>query len=299
MESHHNQKPLVGVGLRHAHYSDALTTSASIDFVEVHGENFLAPGGASLSYLEQVREKYPISIHCTALGLGSARSMSPLIVSQLSSLIKRIDPMLISDHACYTWSHWMNKPVHLGDLLPITYSKDSLQVFADNVNKLQEQLQRQILIENLSNYLNLPNSEMTETEFLVRLTELTGCGLLIDLNNILVSAHNLRAESRKQYTESWLNSIPASAVKEIHLAGHTIAPKGELIIDDHSQPVSFDCWQLYKNAISKFGAVPTLIEWDNNLPDWNTLVAEAKLAKEIANESLMTKIGATYDQQRL
>lgn len=286
MKHNHTQSPYVGVGLRHAHYHDALATSVDIDFVEVHAENFMAPGGATPSYLQQVSEHYPISLHCTALGLGSARTIPPSMLANLQSLISDINPMLVSDHACYTWSHWMNKPVHLGDLLPITFTENALRVFAENVDALQQTLQRQILIENLSNYVQFSNQDMSETEFLVRLTELTGCGLLIDLNNVLVSAHNLDVESHQEYANAWLNDIPSSVVKEIHLAGHTKAAAGELAIDDHSQPVAPDCWHLYRHAIGRFGPVPTLVEWDNNLPDWQTLVGQAKLAKDIATETL-------------
>lgn len=291
MKSDHTQLPYVGVGLRHAHYHDALTTPVDIDFVEVHAENFMAQGGATPSYLQKVSEHYPISLHCTALGLGSARTMPPSMLANLQALISNVNPMLVSDHACYTWSHWMNKPVHLGDLLPITFTESALKVFAENVDELQQKLQRQILIENLSNYIQFSDQDMSETEFLVRLTELSGCGLLIDLNNILVSAHNLSVESQEDYANAWLNDITPSVVKEIHLAGHTKAGQGELAIDDHSHPVSPDCWHLYRFAIARFGAVPTLVEWDNNLPDWQTLVGQARLAKDIARDTLTANIG--------
>ena len=276
-------QPLVGVGLRHKHYQDALASPADIDFVEVHSENFFAAGGATIAYLQAVCEQYKVSLHSTALGLGSAQGIPPHFIQKLKHLVSWTNPILISDHASYAWGTWIAKPVHLGDLLPLSFNQATLEILAENVNKVQQTLQRKILIENLSSYLFFEEDDMTEAEFLAELTHMTGCGLLLDINNILVSAFNTNVEDKWHFARNWLASIPETAVGEIHLAGHSKVASGELVIDDHSKPVDDDCWQLYRMAIQRFGAVPTLIEWDNDLPDWQTLVDEANKAKVIAS----------------
>lgn len=286
MNSNYEISPKVGVGLRHKHYQEALTSASAIDFVEVHSENFFAAGGATIDYLQLIRGKYEISLHSTALGLGSAREIPESFLNKLIHLVSVIDPLLVSDHASYAWGSWMDKPVHMGDLLPLSFNKQTLSVLARNVDIAQEKLGRQILIENLSSYVVFSEDEMSEAEFLVSLTEMTGCGLLLDLNNILVSAHNVSVEDNLSYARKWLELIPEDLVKEIHLAGHSPVKKGELIVDDHSQPVANSCWYLYEQAIQRFGNVPTLIEWDNNLPSWQTLVAQADKARRLATEVL-------------
>lgn len=281
-----NVEPLIGVGLRHKHYQDALASPAPIDFVEVHSENFFASGGATINYLKAVRDTYQVSLHSTALGLGSAKGVPGHFINKLKNLISLIDPILVSDHASYAWSTWMSKPIHMGDLLPLSFNEKSLQVLVNNVEMVQNELQRQILVENLSSYLVFKEDEMSEAEFLTQLHLQTGCGLLVDLNNILVSAANINSRDKWQFAYQWLNNIPSSAIKEIHLAGHTPVAAGEIIIDDHSQPISEDCWQLYRLALKRFGAVPTLIEWDNNLPSWPELIAQVTKAKLIAKATL-------------
>lgn len=274
--------PKVGVGLRHEHYEDALISASSIDFVEVHSENFFAAGGATLDYLAHVRTLYDVSLHSTALGLGSALPIPESFLNRLADLVSFVNPMLVSDHASYAWGSWMGKPVHIGDLLPLSFNENNLLVLGDNINRVQNLLERQILIENLSSYVTFKEDEMSEPEFLVNVAKKTGCGLLVDLNNILVSAHNTNSQDHLAYAKNWLGCIPKHLVKEIHIAGHSQAQPGELIIDDHSQPVSEQCWQLYQFAIERFGNVPTLVEWDNNLPSWQQLIAHAQKAKDIA-----------------
>lgn len=284
----------IGVGLRHPHYSDVLAPSikseesylktSTIDFVEVHSENFFAQGGASRALIKEVAEKYPVSLHSTALGLGSKASIAGGYLESLNELVNVVNPFLMSDHAAFSWSELDGRAVHAGDLLPVAFNQKNLKIMADNINAVQQLTGRRLLIENLSAYLIPKGSVLAETEFLVALTELTQCGLLIDLNNLVVNANNFSDDKSIDYAKQWLQQIPSEVVGEIHLAGFTSACDGEFTIDDHSQPISDIGWQLYRFALQRFGAVPTLIEWDNNLPTWQTLLKEADKARVIANE---------------
>lgn len=283
-------KVAIGVGLRHPHYADVLAPSLNIeasdsmqiDFVEVHSENFFAQGGASRALIKEVAEKYPVSLHSTSLGLGSKASIAGGYLESLSELANIVNPFLMSDHAAFSWSEVEGKSVHAGDLLPIAFNEKNLKNMANNIDAVQQLTGQRLLIENLSAYLQPKESMLAETEFLVALTELTQCGLLIDLNNLLVNANNFSDISALEYAQDWLQKIPAHVVGEIHLAGFTPVAEGELAIDDHSQPVSDHCWQLYEFALQRFGAVPTLIEWDNNLPSWQELLLEAHKARIVS-----------------
>ncbi len=275
---------LIGVGLRHQHFTEALTTPSNIDFVEVHSENFFAQGGATQSVLAQASEKYAISLHSTAMGLGSAKGVPSTYLQKLKQLASTCNPILMSDHACFSWSQLNGQQVHAGDLLPLAYSEQTLMVLAHNIDRVQQSLGRSLLVENLSAYIQYSYACMPETEFLVRLAEFTGCKLLVDLNNIIVTANNSNAAQSLDYAQQWLAEIPTDMVGEIHLAGFSEVKPGELIIDDHSQAVSSQGWQLYRSALERFGKVPTLVEWDNNLPSWQTLVAEADKARAIAEQ---------------
>ena len=293
--------PLIGVGLRHHHFEDALNSPANIDFIEVHAENFFAQGGASHAMLSDIAQHYHISLHATSLGLGSSLPAPKKQLAQLSNLVERYQPILISDHACFSWAEVSGIDTHAGDLLPIPFNDESLQIMVTNVERAQQQLGRQILVENLSAYIELPGSTYREAEFLVKLCQQSGCKLLIDLNNLIVNATNqpLLSYSAKTpssseqanifaYAKQWLNRVPKSLVGEIHLAGCTQVADGEFMIDDHSQPVSDAVWHLYHYALQRFGPVATLIEWDENLPSWQTLIAEAEKAKLIAKEVFST-----------
>lgn len=288
--------PLIGVGLRHPHYQDALDTPANIDFVEVHAENFFAHGGASKALLTDIVQHYQLSLHATSLGLGSAIAPPIKQLTQLAELVEQFQPLMVSDHACFAWADSANSHLHAGDLLPIPFNEQSLQAMAANVNRVQQQLGRTLLVENLSAYLQLEGTTMHEAEFLVQLSQKTGCKLLIDVNNLLVNAVNqpllqqqtshLAEQDYLIQAQQWLDKIPTDTVGEIHLAGCTPVSQGQMMIDDHSQPVSELVWQLYRYALTKFGAVATLIEWDEDLPTWHTLVAEAEKARAIAHEVL-------------
>lgn len=301
-------KVAIGVGLRHPHYADVLADSLEvkvdktelsvdalpIDFVEIHSENFFAQGGASRALIKEVAEKYPISLHSTALGLGSKVAIADGYLGSLNELAQTINPFLMSDHAAFSWGEFDGKVVHAGDLLPIAFNQKNLTCMANNIDAVQQLTGKQLLIENLSAYLQprlsklspeLPSKDLllAETEFLVALTELTQCGLLVDLNNLVVNANNFSTETDLNYAKQWLQQLPQDIVGEIHLAGFTPVNEGELAIDDHSQPVSDVGWQLYQFTLQRFGAVPTLIEWDNNLPSWQVLLAEANKARLIAD----------------
>lgn len=284
-----NALPLIGVGLRHEHYNEALSTPANIDFVEVHAENFFAEGGATYQVFNDISLKYSVSLHATSLGLGSVTQSPFKQIEQLNILIKRCDPVLVSDHACFSWASINKQHIHGGDLLPVPFNDESLKVMASNVLRVQNIIGRTLLVENLSAYIELPGSTYTESEFLTKLCELTQCKLLIDLNNLTVNATNYallnqadKAIDVVDYAKQWLDNIPTDIVGEFHLAGCRTVAADKIMIDDHSQPVSEATWAIYQYALTRFGAIPTLIEWDENLPSWQELLDEADKAREIA-----------------
>ncbi|GAB1257216.1 DUF692 domain-containing protein [Aurantivibrio plasticivorans] len=275
------QAPAVGVGLRHAHYQDALVEASPIDFVEIHAENFFGQGGMIQNVLEDIVSTYDVSLHSTSLGLGSASGINVAYLTRLKRLADQINPPLISDHACFTWARWGEGTIHSGDLLPLEFTPYGLKVLVENVDRVQQFLGRQILVENISTYLKFSRNQIMETDFLVQLAEKTQCGLLVDLNNILVNGHNFSDQSPLDYAKQWLKSIPVEHVGEFHLAGSTPAPEGEMLIDDHAMPVSDDGWSLYEFASQRFVDVPALIEWDNHLPSWQTLLQQAGIARRV------------------
>ncbi len=272
----------IGVGLRYPHYREALEGTSAIDFVELHAENFFASGGLTRSLLQEVSKVYEISLHSTSLGLGSALGINGVYLEKLKALVSEVEPVLVSDHASFAWSTYAGKPVHAGDLLPLEFTEQSLEVMAANVDRVQQRLGRRLLVENLSAYIDLGQPQMSETEFLSRLVDRSQCGLLIDLNNILVNTHNFGNADSLSLAKKWLREVPVTAVGELHLAGYTKVPPGELIIDDHSRAVSEECWELYRFAMGHFGPVTSLIEWDNELPDWQVLLDQAEKARTIA-----------------
>lgn len=281
------KKPIIGVGLRHPHFTEALTNSAAIDFVEVHSENFFAKGGALRQILMDIANCYPVSLHSTAMGLGSASGIPDSYLNQLIDLTSDISPFLMSDHASFAWGNIENDvPVHAGDLLPLVYNNENLSIMVKHVDQIQQSLGRQLLVENLSAYIALPGSTMSEQTFLTKLSERTQCGLLLDLNNILVNLHNDDSNNSLEGAKNWLDGIPTNSVGEIHLAGFSVPSPGNIAVDDHSQPVSEVCWELYAYSLKKFGSIPTLIEWDNQLPEWQVLIKQADKARDIAKRVL-------------
>jgi uncharacterized protein (UPF0276 family) len=273
----------VGIGWRHPHYAELLETRPALDFLEVHSENFFADGGAALALLQQARASYALSLHGVGLALGSAAGVDPWHLDQLARLCERMEPVRISDHACFARAAIPGREAHAGDLLPIPFNQEALDVMCRNVQHVQDRLKRPLLVENLSAYLTLAGSDRSETDFLVELAQRTGCGLLVDVNNIYVNALNARigyahdAPDPLRACKHWLDQLPAGAVGEIHLAGHCVME--DIVIDDHGSRVADEVWQLYAHAITRFGAVPTLIEWDTAIPPLAVLLGEVGHAR--------------------
>jgi uncharacterized protein (UPF0276 family) len=285
----------VGIGWRHPHHAQLLEELPMLDFLEVHSENFFFRGGAALAVLERGRSRYAISLHGVGLSLGSAGGLDPWHLDQLANLVQRIDPVRVSDHASFARGAMGGAMVHAADLLPLPFTEEALAALCANVQRVQERLQRRFMVENLSAYLQWTSTmqqSLTETDFLNTLAQRTGCALLVDVNNIYVNA--LNAQLGGQCAEplaackDWLDQISAENVGELHLAGHSRVhdAHGEIVIDDHGSRVNPQVWDLYRYAINRFGAVPTLIEWDTDVPALDILIDEAARARAIAEQVL-------------
>lgn len=282
--------PCVGIGWRYPHYGELLQRRPHIDFLEVHSENFFARGGAAMAVLEQGRALYPVSLHGVGLSLGSAVGLDTWHLDQLADLVERIDPVRVSDHASFARAAFQGHTVHAADLLPLPFTDEALQVLCDNVTRVQDRLRRPILVENLSAYVHFdtPANQRAwdEPEFLTALAQRTGCQLLVDVNNIYVNALNAlqagRVDDPLQACRTWLQGIAPAAVGEMHLAGHCRVDDahGVIVIDDHGSRVCEPVWSLYRHALACFGLVPTLIEWDTNIPTLDVLLGEAHRARD-------------------
>ncbi len=260
-----------GIALKHQHYRALAETRPPLSWVEVHSENYLG-GGRPLAALEAQRAERPVSLHGVGLSLGSAGPLDATHLARLAALVRRIEPALVSEHL--SWS--IAGGAYLNDLLPLPYTEEALANFCAHVGEMQDALGRQVLIENPSSYLTYAHSTIPEWEFLAAVVARSGCGLLLDVNNIHVSAHNHGFDAQR-----YLAALPAGAVQEIHLAGHARRQVGEaeLLIDDHGSAVPPPVWALYEAALAHCGPVPTLIEWDSNVPDLAVLLAEAAKAE--------------------
>jgi uncharacterized protein len=271
----------VGIGWRHPHYKELLETKPALDFLEVHSENFFGAGGAALAVLREGRAHYPISLHGVGLALGSAVGIDDWHLDQLTALVAHIAPIRVSDHACFARGAVHGKTIHAADLLPIPFSNAALNVMCTNVQQVQDRLKRSIAVENLSAYVTCEGSEMHECDFLNALAQRTGCQLLVDVNNIYVNALNDQlaglSENPMAQCSAWLDAINPAHIAEIHLAGHIDC--GDIVIDDHGSRVKSPVWALYQHAVKRFGYVPTLIEWDTDIPALDVLLAEAELAR--------------------
>ena len=274
----------VGIGWRHPHYGDLLEQLPPLDFIEVHSENFFAEGGAALAALRQGRVHYPVSLHGVGLALGSAVGVDAWHLDKLARLVETIEPVRVSDHACFARGHIFDgsgQPVHAADLLPIPFNSASLDVLCVNVQQVQDRLKRQFLVENLSAYISFDSSDRSEADFLNALVQRTGCGLLVDVNNIYVNALNDQLAGRcadpMASCLQWIDSIAPASVGELHLAGHI--SMGDVVIDDHGSRVCAAVWQIYRHAQRRFGNAPALIEWDTDVPPLAVLLDEAALAK--------------------
>jgi len=280
----------VGIGWRHPHYAQVLHEQPAVDFLEVHSENFFAAGGAAISVLEQGRSHYPVSLHGVGLSLGSAVGLDVWHLDQLAALVHRIDPVRVSDHASFARGNYQGAVVHGSDLLPLPFTTEALNVLCSNVQQVQDRLQRRFMVENLSAYLQWKPQEDTawqEAEFLNTLARRTGCLLLVDVNNIYVNALNAQKQAGGgdplQSCRDWLDAIAPELVGELHLAGHCHVSDehGDIVIDDHGSRVCAEVWALYQHAVSRFGAAPTLIEWDTNVPALSVLLEEALRARAL------------------
>lgn len=259
-----------GVGLRPAHYGEILDGYPPVEWFEILSENFMVPGGRPLHILEKVRHHYPIALHGVSLSIGSTDPLNPGYLRQLSSLARRFEPAWISDHLC--WTGVGGHTLH--DLLPLPYTEEAVAHVAGRVRQVQDLLGRRILLENVSTYLQYRHSTVPEWEFLSQVAERADCGILLDINNVFVSAFN-HGFSAVEYIEN----VPIGRVHQFHLAGHS--EKGSFLHDTHDHPVAPAVWDLYAHAVRRFGSVSTLIEWDDHIPPFAVLRAEADRAKQV------------------
>jgi uncharacterized protein (UPF0276 family) len=271
------QHPLcgTGIGLRQPHYREVFERRPALAFLEVHSENFFLDGGASLHALDRARAAYPISLHGVGLSLGSADRLAEEHLARLKRLVDRVEPALVSEHLC--WGGVGG--VHFNDLLPLPYTAEALDLLADRIDHVQATLKRRILVENLSAYVECRHSEMTETAFLAQLARRTGCGLLLDVNNLYVNAINFGFDPVARLAE-----LDASSIGQMHLAGHTVVD--DCLIDTHGSLVCDPVWSLFEEACRRFGPKPTLIEWDTDLPALDVLLSQAAQAGAIARREV-------------
>ena len=269
--------PCVGIGWRAPHARALLQRRPALGFIEVHSENFFARGGEARAALRAAAEQYPLSLHGVGLGLGSASGLDPWHLDRLVELVDDFQPRHVSDHAAFTHGPATDAGwAHAGDLLPIGLNPVSLALMARHVDQVQQRLGRVLAVENISACLWRDDDEIAEPVFFNALTRTTGCRLLLDLNNLVVNALNRGAIDPVAPASAWVDAIDAHSVDEIHLAGHDAS--GPLVVDDHGSAVSEAVWAVYRHALHRLGPVPTLIEWDTALPDFDTLLQEADCA---------------------
>lgn len=266
-----------GIGLRHEHYNAVLEQGlpAGVSWVEAISENFFGAGGRPLAVLERARSSVPVVIHGVSLGLGNVDPLDERYLVQLRDLIARIEPAAVSDHLC--WGAFGGHHAH--DLLPLPFNEETLLHVVNRIIQVQERLRRRLLLENVSSYVCFRESEMSEPEFLAEIARRADCHLLLDLNNIVVSARNHGWD-----VTSYLNVIPPDRVGHFHLAGHT--DHGSFVLDSHIGPVPAPVWDVYRQAVRRFGPRPTLVEWDEEVPELDVVAAEARRAAHIEAEAL-------------
>ncbi len=269
-----------GLALKPQHFDAALACSASGLWLEIHAENYMVAGGARLAWLDALRECHPISLHGVGLSLAADAPPDPEHLARLERLVRHIEPTLVSEHLA--WSMW--RGTYHPDLLPVPRTREALVRIADNIERVQEKLQRTIAIENPAHYVRFDGSCCDEVDFLAELARRTGCGLLLDVSNVHVSANNLG-----YCAQGYIDAFPAQHVREIHLAGHSTDPVlgDRLLIDSHDAPVCAKVWSLYHRAIARMGPRPTLIERDANVPPFDELLAERDRACALLSASLM------------
>ena len=262
-----------GLGLRPPHYEAILNEAHAIDWLEVITENYLVPGGQPLSYLERIRERFPMVMHGVSLSIGSTDPVDVDYLQDVRELAARVQPEWISDHLCWTGVEGKN----LHDLLPLPYTEEALKLVAGRVNEVQDRLGRQILLENVSSYLTYRDSELSEWQFLSEVAARADCAILLDINNIYVSSVNHGFDP-----VAYLDAIPKARVRQFHLAGHS--DMNGYLIDTHDHPIVPAVWDLYAKALDRFGQVPTMIERDDNIPPLSELVQELDVARAVATQ---------------
>jgi uncharacterized protein len=263
-----------GLGFKPEHFAAIRDTRPRLGFFEVHAENYMGAGGPPHRQLTALRQDYALSLHGVGLSIGGPDRPDADHLRRLRDLITRYEPASFSEHLAWS-SHGTD---YLNDLLPLPYTPETLQLVCDHVDEVQATLGCRLLLENPSTYVLFEQSTLSETEFLAEIARRTGCGLLLDVNNVFISCTNHRTDPQE-----WLAAIPLHAVGEVHLGGHAseVLPSGTLLIDDHGSPVADPVWDLYHQTIARAGALPTLIEWDNDVPDFPVLLAEASRAADI------------------
>ncbi|MGY6536323.1 MAG: MNIO family bufferin maturase [Pararhodobacter sp.] len=266
--------PAIGLGFKPAHFQDILAAPGAVGFYEVHAENYMGAGGAPHAMLARLRADHALSIHGVGLSIGGARALDRDHLHRLRQLVKRYQPESFSEHLAWS-SHGS---VWLNDLLPLPYTDETLATVCAHVDCVQEALGMRMLLENPATYVTFDSATWAETDFLAEVVRRTGCGLLLDINNVFVSATNHRFDPR-----AWLAAIPLHAVGEIHLAGHDTQhlPSGPLLIDSHARPVADPVWALYAEILRQTGPLPTLIEWDNDVPAFAVLLSEGARAQAV------------------
>jgi uncharacterized protein (UPF0276 family) len=265
----------VGVGFKPEHFEAIVDTAPKLGFFEVHAENYMGAGGAPHRRLDKIRERYPLSLHGVGLSIGSPGPLDRAHLQRLAAVARRFEPAMVSEHLA--WS--THEGAFFNDLLPLPYTRETLARVAEHIDEAQNALGRAILLENPSTYVVFAESTRAETDFLREIARRTGCGLLLDVNNVFVSATNQGFDP-----ELYLADFPLEAVGEIHLAGYAEDADDAglpLLIDAHNSPVRDAVWSLYAATIRRLGATPTLVEWDNDLPDWSTLLGEARRAERV------------------
>jgi uncharacterized protein (UPF0276 family) len=263
-----------GIGLRAQHHAQVIAEAPAVGWLEAHSENYFAAGGSQLHDLQRVRERYPLSLHGVGLSLGSVDPLDRQHLKHLGRLVRDFEPALVSEHL--SWGSVDGR--FANDLIPLPYTEEALEHIALRIAAVQDYLGRQILIENVSSYLRYQCSRLTEWDFLRGVIEASGCGLLLDVNNIYVAAQNHGFDAQE-----YIRALPAGCVREIHLAGHerVVVEDTDILIDTHSRPVCDAVWDLYEAALARFGAVATLIEWDSDIPALHVLVSEAQKADRL------------------
>ena len=262
-----------GLGLRVDHYQTVLDTRPAVDWFEVITENYLVPGGKPLHFLRRIREHYPMVMHGVSLSIGSTDPLNMEYLRQVKQLASELQPAWLSDHLC--WTHMGGTNTH--DLMPLPYTEEALAHVVERVQRVQDYLGRRLLLENVSSYVTYTDSKLTEWEFLAEIARRADCLMLLDINNIYVSAYNHGFDPL-----DYLNAIPSERVQQFHLAGHSNL--GDYIIDTHDHPVIDSVWQLYRRALARFGDVSTMIERDDHIPPFDELYAEMQTARRIARE---------------